>query len=168
MMPVLVGAPEGASLAHLDRYITEVEQIMLDEVKAGNGRRIITRSGSFGSQAEVNNGTVYMPMTLWDEREETAQQIAQRQALALALRAVEGELTPEEERKRAALAPWTRVNNCTPTPTLDRLDRRHIDTGPAIVGTLKRRRPKLGRLFNWKTQAGGPSTNAERAHHEQS
>jgi multidrug efflux pump len=51
---------------------------MLDEVKAGNGRRIITRSGSFGSQAEVNNGTVYMPMTLWDEREETAQQIAQR------------------------------------------------------------------------------------------
>ena len=78
MMPVLVGAPEGASLAHLDRYITEVEQIMLDEVKAGNGRRIITRSGSFGSQAEVNNGTVYMPMTLWDEREETAQQIAQR------------------------------------------------------------------------------------------
>jgi len=78
MMPVLVGAPEGASLANLDRYITQVEQIMLDEVNAGNGRRIITRSGSFGSQAEVNNGTVYMPMTLWDEREETAQQIAQR------------------------------------------------------------------------------------------
>lgn len=100
---------------------------------------------------------------------ELKKQDAERAAhMARYLQAVEGVLSPEEERKRAALAPWTRVNNCTPTPTLDRLDRRHIDTGPAMVGTLKRRRPKLGRLFNWKTQAGGPSTNAERAHHEQS
>ena len=41
--------------------------------------------------------------------------------------------------------PWTRVNNCTATPTLDRLDRRHMDTGPAIFGPLVVRRPKLGR-----------------------
>jgi multidrug efflux pump len=51
---------------------------MMDEVKAGNGRRVIVRSGSFGQQGDVNAGTVYMPMTLWDERAETAQQIAQR------------------------------------------------------------------------------------------
>lgn len=92
------------------------------------------------------------------------EQIAQRQALARALRAVEGELTPEEERKRAALAPWTRVNNCTATPTLDRLDRRHMDTGPASFGPLKVRRAKLGRWFDWnQDRAGGPNSH-ERAH----
>lgn len=78
MMPVLVSAPEGASLANLDKYITQVEQVMLDEVKAGNGRRVIVRTGGFGAVGEVNTGTVYMPMTLWDERKENAQQIAQR------------------------------------------------------------------------------------------
>lgn len=89
-----------------------------------------------------------------------AQQQAQRLALALALRAVEGEMSPEELRKREALAPWTRVNNCTSTPTLDRLDRRHMDTAPATFGPLKVRRRKLGRVFNWAQQAGGPKKEA--------
>lgn len=80
-----------------------------------------------------------------------------------ALRAVEGELSPEQERERAALAPWTRVNNCTATPTLDRLDRRHMDTGPASFGPLKVRRAKLGRWFDWnQDRAGGPNSH-ERA-----
>ncbi|NBW89193.1 MAG: efflux RND transporter permease subunit, partial [Gammaproteobacteria bacterium] len=48
------------------------------EVKAGNGRRVIVRSGGFGGAGEVNTGSVYMPMTLWDERRESAQQVAQR------------------------------------------------------------------------------------------
>ncbi|MCC6170499.1 MAG: efflux RND transporter permease subunit [Gammaproteobacteria bacterium] len=78
MMPIFVNAPEGASLANLDRHMREVEEIMFEELKAGNARKIIARSGSFGTQGEVNVGTVYMPMTLWDQREETAQQIAQR------------------------------------------------------------------------------------------
>ena len=78
MMPVIVNAPEGASLANLDRYLRQVEAIMFDEIKAGNARRVIARSGSFGATGDVNIGTVYMPMTLWDERKETAQQVAQR------------------------------------------------------------------------------------------
>ncbi|MCC6170602.1 MAG: efflux RND transporter permease subunit, partial [Gammaproteobacteria bacterium] len=78
MMPVFVNAPEGASLANLDRYLREVETIMFDELAAGNAKKIIARSGTFGAQGDVNVGTVYMPMTLWDQREETAQQIAQR------------------------------------------------------------------------------------------
>lgn len=74
-----------------------------------------------------------------------------------ALRTVEGELTGEELRKREALAPWTRVNNCTATPTLDRIDRRHMDTAPTTFGLLKVRRKKLGRHYNWnKEGAGGP------------
>jgi multidrug efflux pump len=78
MLPVIVNGPEGASLANMDRYVRQVEEIMLDEVRAGNARRVITRSGSFGAQGDVNNATLFMPMTLWDEREETSQQIAQR------------------------------------------------------------------------------------------
>ncbi|MCU0758772.1 MAG: efflux RND transporter permease subunit [Steroidobacteraceae bacterium] len=78
MMPVFVTAPEGASLANMDRYMREVESIMFAELEAGNALKIIARSGAFGTQGEVNVGTVYMPMTLWDKREESAQQVAQR------------------------------------------------------------------------------------------
>lgn len=89
-----------------------------------------------------------------------AQRIERQRQQAQALRALEGELTPEEMRERAALAPWTRVNNCTPTPTLDSVDRRFLNTSPATMGPLKRRRQKLGRLFNWTKQAGGPTERA--------
>lgn len=78
MMPIIVTAPEGASLAHLDRYIAQVEAVAFDELEAGNARRVIVRSGSFGVQGNVNTGTVFVPLTLWDEREDTAQEIAQR------------------------------------------------------------------------------------------
>ncbi|NCW56092.1 MAG: efflux RND transporter permease subunit [Gammaproteobacteria bacterium] len=78
MMPVMVSAPEGSSLAHLDRYVRQVETVMMDEVRAGNGRRVIVRSGSFGAQGDVNNATLFLPMTLWDQREDSSQQVAQR------------------------------------------------------------------------------------------
>ena len=78
MLPVIVNGPEGASLANMDRYVQQVETVMMDEVRAGNARRVIVRSGSFGSQGDVNNATLFMPMTLWDEREDSSQQVAQR------------------------------------------------------------------------------------------
>lgn len=78
VMPVFVSAPEGASLAHLDRYMSEIEAVLMQEVEAGNARRVVVRSGSFGTQGDVNVGTIFVPLTLWHEREETAQQIAQR------------------------------------------------------------------------------------------
>lgn len=84
MMPIMVSAPEGASLANLDRYIAQVEAIAMDEVRAGNARRVIVRSGSFGTAGDANNGTVFVPLTLWDEREDTAQQIAQRMRMRTA------------------------------------------------------------------------------------
>ncbi|MBU6377982.1 MAG: efflux RND transporter permease subunit [Gammaproteobacteria bacterium] len=78
MLPVIVSGPEGASLANMDRYVQQIETVMMDEVRTGNARRVIVRSGSFGTQGDVNNATLFMPMTLWDEREDTAQQVAQR------------------------------------------------------------------------------------------
>lgn len=62
----------------------------------------------------------------------------------------------DEARLREALPPWTRVNNCTPTPTLDTLDRAHMDTGPSMFGPLNRHRRKVGRFYNWNQKAGGP------------
>jgi len=56
------------------------------------------------------------------------------------------------ERLGEALAPWTRVNNCTSpsiTPTLDSVDRRYMDTGPSPFKPLRGRRRKVGRHFNW-------------------
>jgi multidrug efflux pump len=84
MIPVLVNAPEGASLANLDRYMSQVEAIAAEEVAAGNAARVIVRSGSFGAQGDVNAGTVYMPLTLWNQREDSAQQIAQRMRMRTA------------------------------------------------------------------------------------
>jgi multidrug efflux pump len=78
MLPVMVMAPEGASLANLDRYLSQVEEVVLDEVKAGNGKRAIARLGTFGTAGEVNAGTVFLPMTVWSEREDSAQEVAQR------------------------------------------------------------------------------------------
>ncbi len=78
MLPILVSGPEGASLANVDRYMRQIEVLLQSEVEAGNARRVITRSGSFGSPGDVNAGTLYTPLTLWDEREDTADQIAQR------------------------------------------------------------------------------------------
>lgn len=62
-----------------------------------------------------------------------------------------------EQRLREALPPWTRVNNCTATPTLDTLDRRHMDVSAGQFAPLKRLRRKLDRRYNWNQGAGGPS-----------
>ena len=78
VMPVFVSAPEGSSLRHLDRYMSQIEAVLMEEVAAGNARRVVVRSGAFGAQGDVNVGTIFVPLTLWDEREDTAQQIAQR------------------------------------------------------------------------------------------
>lgn len=64
--------------------------------------------------------------------------------------------TEDQARLGEALAPWTRVNNCTApsaTPTLDSIDRRHMDTGPSPFKPLRGRRRKVGRFFNWAKTA---------------
>jgi len=71
-------APEGSSLAYLDRHMRELESIMTDEVERGNAKRVITRSGGFGRQGEVSNGIAYLPLTLWGERKDSAGVIAAR------------------------------------------------------------------------------------------
>jgi multidrug efflux pump len=78
MVQIFVSAPEGSSLQYLDRQLREVEKVAMQEVDSGNARRVLTRSGGFGRSAEVNTGRVMIPLTLWDERDETAIEIANR------------------------------------------------------------------------------------------
>jgi multidrug efflux pump len=78
MVQIFVTAPEGSSITYLDRQLREVEQVAMDEVHKGNARRVLTRSGGFGRSAEVNIGRVMMPLTLWNEREDSASEISDR------------------------------------------------------------------------------------------
>ena len=75
---IFVGAPEGASLAYLDRQLRQVEEIAQDEVERGNAKRVIVRTGGFGRAAETNTGFVALPLNLWDERDDSAGLIADR------------------------------------------------------------------------------------------
>ena len=77
MVQMMVVAPEGSSLAYLNRYLQQIEAIAADEVDRGNARRVLARSGAFGG-ADVNIGRVMLPLNPWDEREESASQIVQR------------------------------------------------------------------------------------------
>ena len=78
MLPVMVTGPEGSSLAYLDRHLREIEGILQEEVTNGNAKRVITRSGAWGRNNEVSSGTVFMPLALWDQREDSAAVIARR------------------------------------------------------------------------------------------
>jgi multidrug efflux pump len=76
---VLVVAPEGSSLQYLDRYLRQIEQVVMEEVRNGNARRMLTRSGNYGGgSGDVNIGRVIIALTSWDDRKESAQQIAAR------------------------------------------------------------------------------------------
>ncbi len=66
----------------LDRQLRQVEEVAQEEVERGNAKRVITRTGGFGRGAEVNTGMVAMPLNLWDERDESAGEIADAAAPA--------------------------------------------------------------------------------------
>ncbi|HEX7012628.1 MAG TPA: efflux RND transporter permease subunit [Steroidobacteraceae bacterium] len=75
---VLLTAPEGSSMQYMDRYLREVESVIMEEIKAGTVRRMLTRIGSWGGGGDVNSGRIFMALSPWEEREESAQEIAAR------------------------------------------------------------------------------------------
>ena len=74
----MLTAPEGSSLQYMERYLKQVEQIAMAEVEKGNARRILSRIGNFGGGGDVNVGRVVLSLSDFDERKESAQQIAAR------------------------------------------------------------------------------------------
>jgi multidrug efflux pump len=78
MIRIFISAPEGSSIGYLDRQLRQVEAVAMDEVENGNARRVNVRSGGFGRQADANTGMIFMPLNLWDVRDESAGEIADR------------------------------------------------------------------------------------------
>ncbi|HEY0683951.1 MAG TPA: efflux RND transporter permease subunit [Steroidobacter sp.] len=75
---IRITAPEGSSLQYLDRYLRQVEEVALEEVERGNVRRFNARSNNFGGGSDVNSGFVSLNLSEWNERSESAMQIAAR------------------------------------------------------------------------------------------
>ncbi|MDH4106114.1 MAG: efflux RND transporter permease subunit, partial [Gammaproteobacteria bacterium] len=78
---VFVGlnGPEGASLEYMDRHMRIVEGIAAKEVASGEVVRASMRvpGGFGGAGSQLNEGRGFMLLAPWDERERSAEQIAQ-------------------------------------------------------------------------------------------
>lgn len=75
---IAVVAPEGSSLHYVDEYLRQIEAVAMEEVERGTVRRVQARAGAFGGAGDVNVGRIFLVLSSWDEREESAQQIAAR------------------------------------------------------------------------------------------
>jgi HAE1 family hydrophobic/amphiphilic exporter-1/multidrug efflux pump len=73
---VSVTAPEGASYDYMDRFMTELTQLVNDSVPEKEVNLVITSPG-FGSSS-VNSGRMFMSLAKPDERERTQREIADK------------------------------------------------------------------------------------------
>lgn len=66
---VLVKAPEGASFAYTQKYMRQLENILMQHVKEGHGSRVITIfPQGLGSGDPVNSGFAILVMDNWSRR----------------------------------------------------------------------------------------------------
>ena len=75
---ILLTGPEGASFQYIERYLGQAEAIVAQEVRKGNVTRVMTRSGEWGGGGDVSVGRLLLVLSDFDERTESAQQIAAR------------------------------------------------------------------------------------------
>jgi multidrug efflux pump len=67
-------APDGASLDYTVRYIRAAEEIVMKDMERGDATHALGRSGHWGDN-NVNTGMVFAPLTVWSERERSADDI---------------------------------------------------------------------------------------------
>jgi multidrug efflux pump len=107
---VTMRGPEGASLEYTDRYATQMESILMEEVDNGPAQRILLRvPARFGRTGEVNSARAIVILKRWDERKEGAEEIAAR------------------VRKRLSQLPGVRVSVITPQSLGIRSDGRPVE-----------------------------------------
>ena len=71
--------PEGATLEYMDRHARRSRTSCWREVDDGEVVRAIVRvPGGFGGGAQMNQARGFLLLAPWDEREHSAEQIAQR------------------------------------------------------------------------------------------
>jgi multidrug efflux pump len=76
MVLMMMRAPEGATAGYMDRQVQFVEGVLMPYVEAGEIRRVVARSGSWGAGGDINTAFMYMPLTSRAERERSAAVIA--------------------------------------------------------------------------------------------
>src|SRR4030095_6143822 len=75
---ILLTAPEGSSLQYMERYLRQGEQFALAGVEKATAVRTLSRIGNFGGGGDVSVGRVVLSLSDFNERKESAQEIAQR------------------------------------------------------------------------------------------
>ena len=79
-----LNGPEGASLDYMDRHARMAEAIARQEVATGDAIRINLRlPGAFGGATDMSQGRGFVLLAPWDERERSAEQIAQSMRVQL-------------------------------------------------------------------------------------
>ncbi|HWJ06761.1 MAG TPA: efflux RND transporter permease subunit [Steroidobacteraceae bacterium] len=77
-MMIGLNGPEGASLDYMDRHARAVEGIVRREIETGEVVRLNIRvPGAFGGGAEMSQARGFVLLAPWDDRERTADQVAQ-------------------------------------------------------------------------------------------
>jgi multidrug efflux pump len=76
MMLMMVRAPEGASPGYMDRQVQQVEAALMPYVEAGDMKRVVARTGMWGSGGDVNSAFIYMPLESRSVRERSAQELS--------------------------------------------------------------------------------------------
>ncbi len=74
-MRLIANAPEGSTFEYMDQYMTEITDVLLDEVPESSALITITSPG-FGASSSVNSGFIRIRLVDPDERDRSQQQIA--------------------------------------------------------------------------------------------
>lgn len=76
MILMTVRGPEGASPEYMDRQVRVIEGLLKPYVEAGEIKRVVSRSGMWGSGGDVNTAFIYMPLVSRADRERSSQEIS--------------------------------------------------------------------------------------------
>ncbi len=136
----IVIAPEGATLEYTDRYMRQVEEIMLRRPETDG---VFTATGvGFGGPGRVTNGFVFMGLKPEDQREKSQQQIVQE--LFPQLFAIPGVLA-------FVLNPPSIASDFNFTPVAYVLQADSYEELQSAVSTMMAQASQLGYLINLDT-----------------
>jgi multidrug efflux pump len=76
MMLMMMRAPEGATPGYMDRQVQSVESVLMPYVATGDMKRIVSRTGMWGSGGDVNTAFIYMPLESRSSRDRSAQELS--------------------------------------------------------------------------------------------
>jgi multidrug efflux pump len=153
MVVMNMRAPEGATPGYMDRQVRLVEEVLAPYVAAGEARRVVARTGMWGSVSDASTAFIYLPLNNWSERTKSAAQIAQelRQKLDRIPGATTQVFLPSSLGVRGGGQPLQVVLGGTSYQELaewrDKLIRRIQQENPRIVGLRSdyfEQKPKIG------------------------